>query len=72
VSSEREELHPLIQELPEEEVPAVLGAARSRLYAATSRAWPPTWLGATHGQTSDAVARFEELLKTASVKPDHY
>jgi hypothetical protein len=28
VSSEREELHPLIQELPEEEVPAVLGAAR--------------------------------------------
>jgi hypothetical protein len=63
MSAEREELRRLIQELPEEEVPAVLGAVRSRLRAVKSRAWPPAWFGAAQSQTSGAAARSEDLLE---------
>ena len=63
VSAGREELRRLIQELPEEEVPAVLGAARSRLCTGKNRASPPAWFGAAQGQTSDAAARSEDLLE---------
>jgi hypothetical protein len=63
MSAEREVLRRLIQGLPEKEVPAILGAVRSSLHAATSRAWPPAWFDAARGQTSDAAAQFEELLQ---------
>lgn len=64
MSAEREELRRLIHELPEEEISAVLGAARSRLPAAArDRAWPPAWFGVAQGQTSDAAARSEDLLE---------
>ncbi len=63
MSAEREELRRLIQELPEEEIPAVLGAVRSRLRATKSRTWPPAWSDAAQGQTSDAAARSEDLLE---------
>ncbi len=63
MSAEREELRRLIQELPEEEVPAVLGAVRFRLRAVKSRAWPPAWFGSTQGGTSDTAARPEDLLE---------
>jgi hypothetical protein len=39
MSAEREELRGLIQELPEEEVLAVLGVVRARLPAAKARPW---------------------------------
>jgi hypothetical protein len=63
MSAEREELRQLIQDLPEEEVPAVLGALWPRLRAGKNQAWPPAWFGAAQGHTSDAAARTEERLQ---------
>jgi hypothetical protein len=63
MSAEREELRHLIQDLPEEEVPAVLGALWPRLRAGKNRAWPPASFGAAQSHTSDAAARTEERLQ---------
>lgn len=63
MSAEREELRRLIGELPEDEVPAVLDAVRSRFPTGRNRGWPPAWFGAAQGQTADVAARPEELLR---------
>jgi hypothetical protein len=63
MSAEREELRQLIQDPPEEEVPAAFGALWPRLRAGKNRAWPPAWFGAAQGHTSDAAARTEERLQ---------
>lgn len=46
MSAQREELLRLVEELPEEEVPAVLGDVRRHLRAISERPWPPSWFGA--------------------------
>jgi hypothetical protein len=63
MSAEREELRQLIQDLPEVEVSAVLGALWPCLRAGKNRARPPAWFGAAQGHTSDAAARTEERLQ---------
>jgi len=63
MSAEREELRQLILDLPEEEVPTVLGALWPRLRAGKNRARPPAWFGAAQRHTSDAAARTEERLQ---------
>jgi hypothetical protein len=63
MSAGREELRRLIAELPEDVIPAVLGAARSRLHAGSNRPWPPAWFGAAQGRTMDAAARSGEMLR---------
>jgi hypothetical protein len=62
MSVQREELLRLVEELPEEEVPAVLDDVRRHLHAAQDKPWPPTWFGAGESQTTDVAARSEELL----------
>lgn len=62
MSAQREELLRLVEELPEEEVPAVLDDVRRHLHAVQSRVWPPAWFGAGKGRSSDVAARSEELL----------
>ncbi len=61
--AQREELLRLVEELPEEEVPAVLDAVRRRLRTADSRAWPPAWFGASQSRTTDTAAQAEKLLE---------
>ena len=63
MSAQREELLRLVEELPEEEVPAVLDAVRRRLRAVKDRTWPPAWFGAGQGRTSDVATRSGELLE---------
>ena len=63
MSAQREELLRLVEELPEDEVPAVLDDVRRRLRAVKDRRWPPAWFGAGQGRTSDVAARSEELLE---------
>ena len=63
MSVQREELLRLVEELPEDEVPAVLDDVRQHLRAVRERGWPPAWFGAGRGPTSDLAARSEELLK---------
>jgi hypothetical protein len=62
VSIQREELLRLVEELPEEEVPAVLDDVRRHLRAVNNPAWPPAWFGAGQSSTTDVAARSEELL----------
>jgi hypothetical protein len=63
MSAQRDELLRLVEELPEEEVPAVLDDVRRHLRAVKDRAWPPAWFAAGTGRTADVAARSEELLE---------
>jgi hypothetical protein len=63
MSAQREELLWLVEELPEEEVPAVLDDVRRRLRAARGRPWPPAWFGAGEGSANNVAARSEDLLR---------
>jgi hypothetical protein len=63
VSAQREELLRLVEELPEEEVPAVLDDVRRHLRAVNDRTWPSAWFAAGTGRTPDVAVRSEELLE---------
>ncbi len=63
MSAQREELLRLVEELPEEEVPAVLDDVRRHLRAVRDRPWPPAWFGAGEGRSDDTAARSEDLLE---------
>jgi len=64
VSVERDELHRLVEELPDELVPAALDEVRRHLAPAAHRRrpWPPSWFGAGSAVATDTAARSEELL----------
>ena len=62
VSAERDELRRLVEDLPEDEVPAAVADLRLRLAPSDERAWPPVWFGAASGRRTDTAARSEELL----------
>lgn len=63
VSVQREELLRLVEELPEDEIPAVLDDVRRHLHVVERPSWPPAWFGAGEGQTTDVPARSEDLLR---------
>lgn len=63
MSAERDELRRLVEELPDEQVPAALDEVRRHLQPAEhARSWPPAWFGAAKGSRSDVAAGSEELL----------
>lgn len=62
MSAPREELHRLIDALPEETVPVVLAELRSRT-AAANRPWPPRWFGAAEASRPDISERAEDILR---------
>jgi hypothetical protein len=62
MSVQRDELLRLVEELPEDEVPAVLDDVRRHLRVVQGRSWPPTWFGAGRSTDTDVAARSEELL----------
>ncbi|MFR9802759.1 hypothetical protein ACL02T_10705 [Pseudonocardia sp. RS010] len=57
---EREELARLVQQLPDEDVPAALEQLRSRVGAV--RAWPPAWFGIEPGDGTRVGADSEDIL----------
>lgn len=72
MSTAREELHAMIDELPEDAaldlVPDMREILRHRLAmrrrsAAGERPWPPSWFGAARGSSPDIAARSEEILR---------
>lgn len=69
MSVQREELLRLVEELPEDEVPAVLDDVRRHLRAVRDRSWPPAWFGAGEGRTTDVAARSEDLLGDGFGRP---
>ena len=62
VSPEREELRRLVDDLTDEQVPAVLDQLRRRIRPATSQHWPPSWFGAGHGSRPDTARRADDIL----------
>ena len=72
MSTAREELHAMIDALPEdaaaELVPDMREILRHRLAmrrrnSAGPRPWPPAWFGAAEGSSPDIAARSEEILR---------
>jgi hypothetical protein len=69
LSVQRDELLRLVEELPEEEVPAVLDDVRRHLRVVGDRPWPPAWFGAAEGRTDDVAARSEDHLEDGFGQP---
>ena len=64
MSGDREELRRLVEELPDEQVPAALTDLRRRLAPvpeATTITWPPPWFGSIRAG-SDFSRRYDEVL----------
>ena len=53
MSVQREELLRLVEELPEEDVPAVLDDVRRHLRAVRDHSWPPAWFGAAESGAAE-------------------
>ena len=62
MSAERDELRRLVDELPDEEVPAALADVRRHLRPVEDRPWPPAFFGAGISRTPGAARRVDELL----------
>jgi hypothetical protein len=63
VGTPREELHELVEALPDEQLLAVVSDLRSRLAGGpAARAWPPTWFGIAEGSSDDVSERVDEIL----------
>lgn len=63
VSAQREELHHLVDDLPEEMVPAVLADLRTRATPPEHRPWPPRWFGAAKARTPDVSEHIDDILR---------
>lgn len=61
MSTAREELHQLVDELPEEQVPDTLFLLRAGRDH-DERSWPPRWFGAAEGRRTDAAERAKEII----------
>jgi len=62
MSAEREELRRLVEELPDEQVAAVLAEARRQLTPHGVPSWPPAWFGAIEADRTDIGRHHDELL----------
>jgi hypothetical protein len=62
VTAARDELRRLVDQLPEEQVPAALAEVQRLAGGAETPAWPPPWFGAVTSGRSDTSARADELL----------
>jgi hypothetical protein len=65
VNPERAELARLVDELPDEDVPAVLADVRRRLQPVPDLPegpWPPPWFGMIKSGRPDAASHVDEIL----------
>ncbi len=62
--AQREELHQLVDELPDEQVPAALAELGARATRAKPRPWPPSWFGASEAREPDLSERIDEICGT--------
>jgi len=62
MSATRDELHRLVDDLPDARVPAALADVRRYLAAAVDGTWPPPWFGAATAGRNDTAARADDLL----------
>jgi hypothetical protein len=62
MSANRDELHRLVDELPEEQVAEALLLVHPAPED-EERPWPPAWFGMIDGTPPDFVSRSEEILE---------
>jgi hypothetical protein len=65
VSGEREELRRLVEELPDEQVPAALADLRRRLVPLPQTgevSWPPAWFNSITDERNDVGRNHEDPL----------
>lgn len=59
----RKELHELVDQLSDDQVPGVVSELRARLaLVPDGRGWPPAWVGIAEGSSDDLSERVEEVL----------
>jgi len=62
-STPKDELRDLVEQLSDDQVPAVVADLRSRLAPVRAqRSWPPAWFGIVVGSADDLSERVEEIL----------
>jgi hypothetical protein len=62
MSAERDELKRLVDELPDEDVPAVLAEARRRARLRMAGEWPPAFFASFSSGRTDLGRNHDELL----------
>jgi hypothetical protein len=62
MTAARDELHRLIEQLPEEQVSAALVEVQRLANVADVAPWPPAWFGAITADRTDVSERVDELL----------
>ncbi|WP_433557292.1 hypothetical protein ACQPWY_36545 [Pseudonocardia xinjiangensis] len=62
MSTERDELHRLVDELPEQEVSAVLAEARRRAHLEPAPDWPPAFFASFSSGRHDLGAHHDDVL----------
>jgi hypothetical protein len=62
MSAEREELRRLVEELPDEQVPAVLAEVRRHSLPEPVSEWPPSWFNSFASGRHDLGGNHDDLL----------
>lgn len=62
MTAARDELRRLVDDLPEEQLPAALAEVQQLIGAAQAPTWPPPWFAAVTSAHSDTSERVDELL----------
>lgn len=62
MTAARDELHRLVERLPEDQVSAALIEVQRLAGAAESPPWPPAWFGMITAGRADVSERVDELL----------
>jgi hypothetical protein len=63
MSAARDELHHLVDNLSDDEVPTVLAELRMRTAQPIRRPWPPPWFGAGKARDPHTSSRVDEILR---------
>lgn len=62
MTAARDELHRLVEQLPEDQVSAALIEVQRLASAPDTSPWPPAWFGAITAGRTDTSGRVDELL----------
>jgi hypothetical protein len=62
MTAARDELHRLVEQLPEDQVSAALIEVQRLASTADASPWPPAWFGAIKASHPDTSERVDELL----------
>ncbi len=59
----RDEIHQIVDDLPDDQVPTALAFLRDLTPEVAGDAWPPAWFGAIVSVRDDVAAQAKEVLR---------